>query len=373
MGNALQALLRFDDAEHAYNRAVALRPQSAAFLSNLSVVLTAQGRLDEALQAQSQALALDPTFVDANYNHAVTLLMAGQYEQGWQQYEWRWQLAWSPPRGFAQPQWSGEDLAGKTILLHPEQGLGDTLQMMRFAPMVGRARRPRRSRGAAAPCNASRGRWRVWHRSSQWEIPCPRSTCIAPCSAFRPRSVCGSMRCPASLYLAADTTLVRRVGLRGARGLRVGLVWRGAERIGHYVNEERSIPLERLAPLLTTRGASFFSLQLDPGPDGLLQMQAFGVTDLMPGVEDFADTAAQVQGLDLVISVDTSTAHLAAAMGKPVWLLSRYNGCWRWMKQRSDSPWYPSMRIWRQDRPKDWDPVIARVAAALRVAQRRAA
>ena len=373
LGNALQALLRFDAAELAYRHAAMLRPQSAPFLSNLSVVLTAQGRLDEALAAQTQALALDPAFVDANYNHAVTLLMAGHYERGWRHYEWRWQLAWSPPRGFMQPQWSGEDLAGRTVLIHPEQGLGDTLQMMRLAPMV-------TARGGRVVLEVQRPLLRlaqslagvaeivaVGDKLPSFDLHCPLFS-LPAALGLRLDTV------PGRPYLAADPALVRRVSrFGGTSGPRIGLVWRGAERIGRHVNEERSIPLERLAPLLATRSATFFSLQMDPGADCLRSMCEFGMTDLMTGVSDFAETAAHVQGLDLVISVDTSTAHLAAAMGKPVWLLSRYNGCWRWLKDRSDSPWYPSMRIWRQDRPKDWEPVIARVAAALRTELRSAA
>jgi hypothetical protein len=150
----------------------------------------------------------------------------------------------------------------------------------------------------------------------------------------------------------------------------VGLVWSGAERIGRRVNRERSVPLADFLPLARLPGVQLYSLQKDFRPDAA--MAALGVIDLMAGVENFAETAARVAHLDLVISVDTSTAHLAAAMGKPVWLLSRHNGCWRWLTQRTDSPWYPSLRVYRQERPRDWTPVIAQVAADLRnLAERR--
>ena len=361
LGNALQALLRFQEAEAAYRRALALRPGSPAFHSNLGVVLTAQDRLAEALEAQRQALSLDPEFLDANYNHAITLLLDGQYKQGWQFYEHRWQLSWSAPRRFHQPRWAGENLLGRTILLHPEQGLGDTLMMARYASLVA-------ARGGRVLLEVQAPLVRL--------LAClPGVSQILPVGADLPPF---DVHCPlfslpllfntridtipSAPYLSADPDIAIPLLRSGAR---VGLVWSGAERIGHHVNQERSVALELLAPLAALPGITLYSLQKDPDERSTVVAAQLGVVDLMDGVVDFADTAARVAQLDLVISVDTSTAHLAAAMGKPVWLMSRYNGCWRWLSGRSDSPWYPSLRIYRQRQPRNWAPVIAEIAADL--------
>jgi hypothetical protein len=174
---------------------------------------------------------------------------------------------------------------------------------------------------------------------------------------------------PNSVYLHADPALAEawRGRMVASDHLRVGLVWRGAEKIGPDVNRERSIDPARLAPLADVPGVDYYSLQkyeegalISPPPPGMT------LHDFTADFADFADTAALVAQLDLVIAVDTSTAHLAAGMGKPVWLLSRYGGCWRWMAHRSDSPWYPSLTVFRQPRPTDWAPAVAQIEARLR-------
>jgi ADP-heptose:LPS heptosyltransferase len=170
---------------------------------------------------------------------------------------------------------------------------------------------------------------------------------------------------PAEPYLAPDLSLAPSALFGSRTGLRVGLVWGGAETIGPRVNQDRSIEVAQFAKLARVPGIDLYSLQKDPEPEAARIAAALGITDLMQGVADFADTAARVASLDLVISVDTSTAHLAAGMGKPVWLLSRYSGCWRWLMQRTDSPWYPSLRIYRQDQSRDWTMVVDRVAQDL--------
>jgi tetratricopeptide (TPR) repeat protein len=370
-GNALLALLRYDEAEAAYRTAVRLQPHSPACLSNLGSVLTDQRRLDEALAVQRRALAIDPGFVDGRYNHAITLLLAGQLEAGWQYYEARWQLPWNEPRGFAQPRWTGENPAGRTILLHAEQGLGDMLQMARYVPLVA-ARGGRVVLEVHPPLvRLLRGLPGVWQvipigaALPAFDLQCP---------LFSLPLVFGTRldTIPAEPYLHADLALAtpgliaaRRATVRSRTGLRVGLVWQGAVQIGAHVNRERSLPLEQLAPLSGIRGVDLYGLQKDPDADSARKAAAMGIVDLMADVVDFADTAALVAELDLIISVDTSTAHLAAAMGKPVWLLSRYSGCWRWLTDRADSPWYPSLRLYRQDRPRDWAGVIAQVVKDL--------
>jgi tetratricopeptide (TPR) repeat protein len=370
-GNALLALLRYDEAEAEYCTALRLQPHSAACLSNLGSVLTDQRRLDEALAVQRRALAIDPGFVDAQYNHAISLLLAGQLESGWQYYEARWQLPWNKPRGFAQPRWTGEPLAGRTILLHAEQGLGDMLQMARYVPLVA-------ARGGRVLLEVHPPLVRLLRDLPGVTQVIPLGAALPPfdlhCPMFSLPLVFGTRldTIPAEPYLRADPALAtpglvaRCRALFGSRtGMRVGLVWQGAARIGILVNRERSVAVEQLAPLADLPGVDLYGLQKDPDAESAREAAALGVIDLMADVADFADTAAIVAELDLLISVDTSTAHLAAAMGKPVWLLSRYNGCWRWQTERTDSPWYPSLRIFRQDRSRDWTSVIAQIVTDL--------
>jgi tetratricopeptide (TPR) repeat protein len=370
-GNAMLALLRYDEAEAAYRTALRLQPQSPGCLSNLGGVLTDQRRLDEALAVQRQALAIDPGFVDAQYNHAITLLLAGQLEPGWQYYEARWQLPRNQPRAFAQPRWTGENLAGRTILLHAEQGLGDMLQMARYVPLVA-------ARGGRVVLEVHKPLVRLLRGlPGVWQV-LPLGAALPAfdlqCPLFSLPLVFGTRldTIPAEPYLHADPALATpglvagvhaRVGSR--TGLRVGLVWQGAAQIGAHVNRERSLPLEQLAPLTGVHGVDLYGLQKDPDADAARTAAAICIVDLMADVVDFADTAALVAELDLVISVDTSTAHLAAAMGKPVWLLSRYSGCWRWLTDRADSPWYPSLRLYRQDGSRDWTGAIAQVVKDL--------
>jgi tetratricopeptide (TPR) repeat protein len=363
-GNALLALLELERAEADYRSAIRLQPGSAAFYSNLGSALTAQEKVAEALAAQRRALAIDPEFVDARYNHGISLLLDGQYEPGWRYYEARWQQPWNPPRAFSQLRWTGEPLGGRRILLHAEQGLGDMLQMARYVPLVA-------ALGGRVVLEVHPPLVRLLQGLTEVHAVVPLGSVGAPfdvhCPLFSLPLVFGTRleTIPAEPYLQADPALVAGVRGRFGAGVRVGLVWGGGERIGAHVNRERSIALEQLAPLAGVPGVDLYGLQKDLDAGSAARAAALGIVDLMAEVVDFADTAALVAQLDLVIAVDTSTAHLAAAMGKPVWLLSRYGGCWRWLTGRADSPWYPSLRLYRQDRGRDWAVVIGRVAEDL--------
>ncbi len=371
-GNALLALQRNDEAEAAYREAIRLHPDAAIFHSNLGSALTAQRRVGAALAAQRQAIALDPSFVDAQYNHAISLLLDGQLEPGWKFYETRWQLPSNPPRGFSQPQWTGEALAGRSILLHAEQGLGDMLQMARYVPLVA-------ARGGRVVLEVHPPLVRLLRHLPGVQQAVPLGAPLPPfdlhCPLFSLPLVFGTRldTIPAEPYLTADPALEPPGLFRLRKGLRVGLVWGGEDRIGPHVNRQRSITLDRLAPLAAVPGIDLYSLQKDPDPQAARTAGALGITDLMADVTDFADTAARVAQLDLIISVDTSTAHLAAAMGKPVWLLSRYSGCWRWLTEGQNSPWYPTLRVYRQTQPADWTTVIDQVVRDLAQARLRTA
>lgn len=373
LGTALQGLNRQAEAEACYRQALALGAPPAKVLNNLGLLLQELGRPAEAEEACRQALAHAPGQPDARTNLAFAMLLRGAYEEGWREYEARWQVASmaSFARRFAQPQWTGRQrLAGRTILLHAEQGFGDTLQFCRYASLVAK-------RGARVLLEVQPALCRVMESLAGVSAVIPAGEALP---AF-------DLHCPLmSLPLAFGTTLetipaqlpylwadppeaaVWRRRLASFPGRQVGLVWGGSSRLGQpqatAIDRRRSIPLEWLAPLARVPGVSFVSLQLGPPAD---QVPPAGMTlhDPTGELRDFADTAALIEALDLVISVDTAVAHLAAALGKPTWMLNRFDACWRWLMGRDDSPWYPSLRQFRQPQAGDWATPVSTVAEAL--------
>ena len=372
LGNALLAQGRFEEAVAAFRAALRLRPDYAEAHANLGAALRDTGDIPEALLHCEAAIELQPGRPDARFNRALALLTAGRYAEGWAEHEHRLALPHYPRRDLGCPQWQGEPLAGRRILLHAEQGLGDTLQFVRYAPLV-----------------AARGGRVIL------EVQKPLVGLLARMEGVAEVVACGEelpgfdLHCPlmslphafgttietipaCAPYLAPDPDLVARWAalLPSSMGKRVGLVWAGSPRANeprnHYADRRRSLHLRSLAPLAAIPGVEFVSLQLGPrAAEAQSPPAGMAVLDLTAGIADFDDTAALVAGLDLVIAVDTSVAHLAGALGKPVWLLSRFDACWRWLAGREDSPWYPGLRLFRQERPGEWGPVIARVAAEL--------
>jgi Flp pilus assembly protein TadD len=374
-GIALVSLGRFDDAIVSFQRGASAAPDNALILRNLGNALSAVNRVEEALASFRRAQALAPTFAEAHFDESVCLLSIGDFAQGWQKYEWRWRqsIAHAKRRDFAQPLWLGDaDVSGKTILLHAEQGFGDTLQFCRYAPLLARTANV----VLAAPqplvrlLSTLQGVSRIVAGGEPlpgFDLHCPLLSlplAFATTGATIPNDV---------PYLRADPTQAacwrRRVA--DLPGIRVGLVWSGNARLGvpalTAIDKRRSTTLERLAPLGQVSGVSLVSLQKGDRT-GLEQATLPGlpITDWTDELDDFADTAALIEALDLVISVDTSVVHLAGALGKPVWVLNRYDACWRWLRGRSDSPWYPTARLFRQPAPGDWDGMIAEVVATLR-------
>ncbi len=367
-GNVLIELNRLNDALTAYDRALALDPENAFALVNRGNALRYLGRADEARDSFERAIRLAPELADAHWNMALLDLSHGDFTRGLPGYEWRWRRGIETPRGFAQPQWRGEALAGKTILLHAEQGLGDSIQMLRYLPMV------------ANKLGNMGGK--VVLELPEPLLPLmagPAITLVergAPLPAFE-------VQCPLmSLPLACRTTLATipahvpylqvpaerletwQAKLASISAPRVGLVWSGKP--DHVNDHNRSIPLARLAPVLSMPGVHFVSLQRETRDSDLAELaRRPNLTRFDEALADFADTAAIVTQLDLVIAVDTAVAHLAGALGKPVWILLSHIQDWRWFIGRGDSPWYPSARLFRQAAPGDWDGVIADVAAAL--------
>lgn len=373
LGNILLDMGRANDAAEAQRTALKHRPDYAEAWSNLGVALKDLGRLDEAEDAIRTAIRLSPDYAAAHCNLAMALMLTGRFSEGWEEYEWRWRGEGATSRewrNFPQPQWSGEAGAGRTILLWAEQGLGDTIQFVRYLPAV-----------------LERG-WRV-----VLEVPgsllgllgsTAGVTLVAKDQPLPPFEVhCPLLSLPrifgttlgtipqAVPYLHAAPERVAHWAARlprtPERPLAVGLVWAGNPRqanlAAHRIDRRRSIRLADLAPLAEVGNVRFVSLQKDAPAalEAAAPPAGMDLVDPMPEVADFADTAAIVANLDLVISVDTSVAHLAGALGKPVWILSRFDGCWRWLLDREDSPWYPGARIFRQPRPGDWTTVIGRV------------
>jgi len=350
--------------------AVRLRPDFAEAHSNLAVAHARLQQPQNAVAACRAAIRLRPDYAEAHNNLAMALLSSGDMAAGWPEYEWRWQVepGLAARQDFRQPQWMGEPGEGRSIFIHHEQGFGDTIQFCRYAPLV-RARGLRVAIGAPLPLvRLLRGLDGV-------------DTLVAPGDALPPFELhCPMLGLPRALgttvetvpaaipYLHAEAAQAaawraRLAHLDGA-GPRIGLAWAGFRHHGDLpfmaaVDRQRSLAPAQLAPLLTIPGLQFFSLQ----KTGAKASADFPLTDVMDEMRDFADTAALVANLDLVISVDTAVAHLAGALGRPVWLLDRFGHCWRWLTGRRDSPWYPTMRIYRQPRPGDWDAVLADVAA----------
>ncbi len=374
-GATLRLLDRHAEALESLSHAIAVDPAAAAHVFNRGVVLMDLCRHEEACADLEAAVALQPDFRAARLSGGHAHLALGRFERGWALAEARWHG--QEGYGLAdRPHWDGKaSLAGKSILLRGEQGLGDTLHFCRYAKLV-KARGARVVLEVQAPLvRLLKGLDGVDELIEHTLSPPPtdyQALLMSLPLAFGTTLQTIPGQTP---YLAADPADVARWEARlGPKTRpRVGLVWSGGfqdEAMLRWVNSRRNISLRRLAPL---KGAAvdFVSLQKgEPGEGELRALKAEGwggpdILEVMDQVTDFADTAALVQALDLVISVDTSTAHLAGALGKPVWILNRFDGCWRWLKARDDSPWYPSVRLFRQQRMNDWDAVVARVRSEL--------
>ncbi len=379
LGSALHRAGRFGEAETALRRAIALRPHHAGQLANLGLVMKDQGCFAAAAAAYERALSLDPGHATARTNRATLLLQQGHFEEGWTEYEWRWRVPGftTTPRTLAPPAWDGGDPAGRTLLLHAEQGLGSAVQFVRYAPIVGR-------RGARVIVECQPPLVRLFRRSlAGADEPLARVVArgdpLPPFDAHAPlmslphlcRTTLASV--PASVpYLCPDPAAVvrwrdRLAAEAGADAVCVGLAWAGNP--AHGNDHNRSLPSARtaslLAPLLATPDARFVSLQVGEASGAAVALASEGLIDWTAELGDFTDTAALIEALDLVISVDTAVAHLAGALARPIWLLVPAIPEWRWLIERDDSPWYPTLRLFRQPVAGDWPGVIDRVAASL--------
>ncbi len=368
-GIALHELTRYEEALASHDRAVALRPDSAVTHHNRGVAFYKLQRLEEAVACYEQALALQPDLPEAHYAEAHYRLLTGDLPLGWEKAEWRWKLEplKSNTRDFAQPQWSGsQSIAGRTVLLHSADGFGDAIQFCRYAPLVA-------ARGARVILEVLKPQQELMRtlagvtqvvaqgeplpdfdlQCSLLSLPLAFGTRLATIPAATP-------------YLRAAAALAdiwnARLGPRNRP--RVGIAWSGNP--VHHDDRNRSIELRSLLPLLVGIDATFVSLHRDVrDADAAVLAERGDILHFGGELEDYADTAALISNLDLVVCVDTSVAHLAGALAKPLWVLLPFMPDWRWLLDRDDSPWYPTARLFRQDGTRAWDGVIARARAAL--------
>jgi tetratricopeptide (TPR) repeat protein len=370
-GIALSKLGRDDEALTSFDRAIALKPDYVSAYHNRGHILHKSGCMEKSLISYEQAIALNPQYAPAQYGKALLQLQLGNYADGFALHEWRLRGGGVIPRKpreltLTPPRWRGEDALNKTILLHDEQGLGDSIQMLRYLPLV---------------------KAKVAHiilelRKSLLPLLGPLAdgvtvmeierNCVLPPFDLH----CPLMSLPFALGTVLDTIPAQvpyltapverlpwwRARLPKSTKPRVGVVWSTS---GNTHLRNRGIDLESLAPLLSLEGFAFVSLQVAYRDQDLPLLEQLPIERIDDAIADFGDTAAAIEQCDLVISVDTSVAHLAGALGKPLWLLLPFVADWRWLLDRNDSPWYPSARLFRQGTRGDWDAVIATVVEEL--------
>ncbi len=364
LGNAYAELDEPEQAQQHILAALALAPGMVEAHASLAHLLTSRGRLNEALAASQRAIELDPACPATRWNHAVALLLGGNFCDGWREFEWRKLRFPGSFTALPTPEWDGSPLDGKTILILAEQGAGDTIQFMRYLPLLSkRADRVILECDAAlAPLvtsmpgvittvakggpSANRPGHDVW--VDQLTLPRLFGTTLE------------TIPYPAG-YLKPDPARAMAWDRHLPEGLRVGLAWAGNP--SHSNDQRRSAPAAALAPIIAAGGRSIVTLQVGPRARDVSKL--FGLTDQSGRLTDWRETAAAISGLDVVITVDTAVAHLAGALGIPAWVMLPYAPDWRWMLDREDSPWYAGMRLFRQERPGDWTGVAERVATAL--------
>jgi Flp pilus assembly protein TadD len=367
LGNSLRAAGRIDEAIVCYRKAAEIAPEYHESFSNLAAALIAKNLLSQAVEACRRAIALSPDFATAHHNLGQCLLAEGNFPEGWKEYVWRARVKQADLicRDFHQPHWNGEDLAGKTILIHAEQGIGDAIQFIRFLPQV-------KARGGLIILDCRPELLRLFDGQfdvDQWiktgdvlphfDVHCPMMS-LPMALGTTLESIPGSVP-----YLAANSEARLRWKQRLANdpSLKIGLTWAGNPT--HSRDRQRSMPLSNFAPLAEIPGITLYSLQKGAAASQALQMPK--LADWTGELPDIAEIAALIVNLDLVITVDTSIAHLAGALGKPVWVLLAFSPDWRWMLDRTDSPWYPTMRLFRQNQRGDWTQPIRKISAALQV------
>jgi tetratricopeptide (TPR) repeat protein len=376
LGIAFKDQGRLAEAVESYRRAVSLRPHYAEAHNNMGIALHASGEHDRALECFEQAIQLAPDHAQARWNRSLVLLLKGRFTEGWEEYQWRRRinLATSAyPHTLDKPRWDGKPFAGKRLLVHYEQGLGDNLQFVRYLPTV-------KQLGGTVVFETPRSMYGLLRAFDGIDELVEASPERPPDVEFDSYTslmdlpgIFGTTleTIPADVpYIYADSAKVEhwRGRLCGSH-FKVGIVWAGRPTGPNEVLslQHRSCGLKHFEVLADVAGVALYGLQKGPPAAQVDELsEQIIVGNLAEQFDDFADTAGVIENLDLVICIDTSVAHLAGAMGKPVWVLLKSDADWRWLLDRQDSPWYPTMRLFRQRRPGDWSEVLSRVAGELR-------
>jgi len=374
LGNAQKELNQLGQALISYDKSIELNALDAKCFSNRGFVLRELGLFDEALQSFKKSLEIQPDYAGANFNFGELSLLKGNFEDGWKYYEWRLRVNSFKfnSLNFNQPQWLGEQsIKDKTILIHSEQGLGDTIQFIRYIPIV-------IALGAKVLLQVQHPLFSLFQGLegvSQWlkkdeTLPIFDLHCSLMSLPFVFKTNHDSIPSCTIIKIAPDKNLYWKIKFQEINNLKVGLVWSGGMDVDDpeivKLNQRRNVPLDYFKTLKNIN-VTFVNLQKgEPAETEFKEKISRGwdgpmIDDYVSELNDFEDTAALIMNLDLVISVDTSTAHLAATLGKPVWLLNRFDTCWRWLLGRQDSPWYPTLKIYRQSSPGDWGGVMERV------------
>ena len=369
LGNALKDRGRIDNAEDSYRRAIEYKPDYAEAHNNLGNLLQEQGRHDEALAGFNKAIMIKTDYVEAHLNRSIESLLAGNYKRAWPEYEWRLRTSDCIVHNFQQPGWNGSSLSGQTILVHAEQGMGDTFQFIRYLPLV-------KAKGGKVIFECQKMLFRLLQNNKSADEIVERTPDFESDLRFDVHIPLLSLpgifgttleNIPSKVpYISANPMLVEQWREKHKpNGLfKIGIVWAGNSK--HKNNHNRSCSLADYAPLGNLPGLAFYSLQKGPeSAEALKPPGEMKIKDLDNELNDFADTAAVIANMDLIISIDSSVAHLAGAMGKPVWVLLPFAPDWRWMLDRDDSPWYPGMRLFRQNKYNEWSGVFEQVKKTL--------
>ncbi|MBT5037904.1 MAG: tetratricopeptide repeat protein [Rhodospirillaceae bacterium] len=360
LAGALLALDQPAEALTAAERALALGAVTAEAENTLGSALSALARDREARMAFERAIALAPKNAEIHFNHALSLLTAGNYRAGFAEYEWRLKLGGGAVSHLSTPMWDGTALDGATILLHAEQGFGDSLQFIRYAPLVAE-----QGGRVVLACQEP------LKRLLQGVAGISETVALdGPVPAFEHHATLASLAHildvnpeklpPAKAYVGSSEAPWQFEAPAAAR-LKIGIAWSGSP--ANKINRRRSCPVDFLTPLFGRDDIACYSLQVGPGSEDISGNGQ--IEDLSPRLKDFADTAAAIAGLDLVITIDSAVAHLAGALGHPVWVMLSHSGDWRYLRGREDNPWYPTMRHFRQPEPGDWAAVVSAVQDAL--------
>jgi len=368
LGNCMGDLDKKEEALAAHAKAAALKPDDALIRSNHAIALREFGQLEQALAEFDAALKLRPDDTALLWDRAITALHLGHYTEGWEAFEIRWKQKQLQPRPEIAPRWRGEDLSGKTILVYEEQGFGDSILCSRYLPLV-------KAQGGKVIVECKKPLHRLFSGISGIDSLTDTAPAAGSYDYQVPMmslpGIFGTTleNIPSTPTLLAAPELPPAAAAMIAQGegkLKVGIVWSGSVTFAR--NRKRAVAIDRFLPLATVPGVQLYSLQKGPCEGDLAASGAEGlILPLGPVVNDFADTAAVLKSLDLIIMTDSSVAHLAASLGRPVWNLLCYFPYWLYLHGREDSPWYPSMRLMRQETPGDWDTLFARVECELRI------